>query len=99
MFEELMLEKVWKATERFIQSGQIYRDISTKFKTYAQYLRNKYRISVKSKKVSLEAIFLLMLTSGASAETGSLTVHFAGCTEFAGWGPVSLAEAQPLVPA
>jgi hypothetical protein len=33
-----------------------------------------------------------------SAETRSFTVHFAGCTEFAGWGPVSLAEAQPFVP-
>jgi hypothetical protein len=94
MFEELMLEKVQKATERFIQSGQIYRDIPTTFKIYTQYIRNKYRI-----KASLEAIFLLILTSGASAETGSLTVHFAGCTEFAGWGPISLAEAQPLVPA
>jgi hypothetical protein len=46
-------------------------------------------------------VFLLCLsvTSVAVAETGSFTVHFAGCTEFAGWGPVSLAEAQPLVPA
>src|SRR5215469_16035036 len=35
----------------------------------------------------------------ASADKLSFTVHFAGCTEFAGWGPVSLAEAQPVVPA
>jgi hypothetical protein len=35
----------------------------------------------------------------ALADNLSFTVHFAGCTEFAGWGPVSLAEAQPVVPA
>jgi hypothetical protein len=35
----------------------------------------------------------------ASADIRSFKVHFAGCTEFVGWGPVSLAAAQPLVPA
>jgi len=32
------------------------------------------------------------------ADIRSFTVQFAGCTEFAGWGPVSLAKAQLLVP-
>jgi hypothetical protein len=32
------------------------------------------------------------------AKARSFTVHFAGCSEFVGWGPVSLAAAQPLVP-
>jgi hypothetical protein len=35
----------------------------------------------------------------ASADTRSFKVQFAGCTEFVGWGPVSLTAAQPLVPA
>lgn len=35
----------------------------------------------------------------ASGDTRSFKVQFAGCTEFVGWGPVSLAAAQPLVPA
>ena len=35
----------------------------------------------------------------ASADPRSFKVQFAGCTEFVGWGPVSLAAAQPLVPA
>jgi hypothetical protein len=35
----------------------------------------------------------------ASADTRSFNVQFAGCTEFVGWGPVSLEVAQPLVPA
>jgi hypothetical protein len=43
--------------------------------------------------------FCLDVGRGTSAGTRSFTVHFAGCTEFAGWGPVSLAKAQPLVPA
>ena len=47
-------------------------------------------------------IILLALCSLAnpvsSADIRSFSVHFAGCTEFAGWGPVSLAKAQPLVP-
>jgi hypothetical protein len=34
----------------------------------------------------------------AWADTRSVKVEFAGCTEFVGWGPVSLAAAQPLVP-
>lgn len=47
--------------------------------------------------VAIAALFSL-ITSTVSADTGSFTVHFTGCTEFAGWGPVSLAEAEPLVP-
>jgi hypothetical protein len=35
----------------------------------------------------------------ASADIRSFKVQFVGCTEFVGWGPVSLAAAQPLVPA
>jgi hypothetical protein len=35
----------------------------------------------------------------ASADTRSFKVQFTGCSEFVGWGPVSLAAAQPLVPA
>lgn len=34
----------------------------------------------------------------ALAGARSFDVEFAGCTEFVGWGPVSLAAAQPLVP-
>jgi hypothetical protein len=34
----------------------------------------------------------------ALAEARSFTVHFAGCSEFVGWGPAPLAAAQPLVP-
>src|SRR6201981_1286552 len=54
------------------------------------------------RKILFGMIFLLLcLHVGrvTSAETRSFTVHFSGCTEFVGWGPVSLAEAQPLVPA
>jgi hypothetical protein len=35
----------------------------------------------------------------ASSDTRSFKVQFGGCSEFVGWGPVSLAAAQPLVPA
>jgi hypothetical protein len=35
----------------------------------------------------------------ASADAHSFNVQFSGCREFVGWGPVSLAAAQPLVPA
>ena len=55
-----------------------------------------------SKKILFGAIFLLLclhVGRATSAETRSFTVHFSGCTEFVGWGPVSLAEARPLVPA
>jgi hypothetical protein len=55
-----------------------------------------------SKKFPFWVICLLLcLQVGGvrSAETRSFTVHFSGCTEFVGWGPISLAEAQPLVPA
>jgi hypothetical protein len=55
-----------------------------------------------SKRTLFGVTFLLVCLHAerfGSAETRSLVVHFAGCTEFAGWGPVPLAEAQPLVPA
>ena len=54
------------------------------------------------KKISIAGIILSLCFLGApdtSAETRSFTVHFSDCTEFAGWGPISLAEAQTLVPA
>jgi hypothetical protein len=54
------------------------------------------------KKVLFSAVLLAVCLRGgavASADDLSFSVHFAGCTEFAGWGPVSLAKAQPLVPA
>ena len=54
------------------------------------------------RKVLFSIILLAVCLRGgavASASNLSFTVHFAGCTEFAGWGPVSLAKAQPLVPA
>ncbi|MBV9377187.1 MAG: hypothetical protein JO320_19405 [Alphaproteobacteria bacterium] len=38
-------------------------------------------------------------TQLALADSRSFNVQFAGCTEFVGWGPVSLAAAQTLVPA
>jgi len=53
------------------------------------------------KKVRFSTILLalcLLVNPVSSADIRSFTVHFAGCTEFAGWGPVSLAKAQPLVP-
>ena len=53
------------------------------------------------KKVLPPIILLALCLLGGpvwSADIRSFTVHFAGCTEFAGWGPVSLAKAQPLVP-
>ena len=55
-----------------------------------------------SKKILFGVTFLLLcfqVGRGTSAETRSFTAHFSGCTEFVGWGPVSLTEAQPLVPA
>jgi hypothetical protein len=97
-----MRKKVCKAAGRFIQPGKIYRNILVKFKTLTQYICNEAAYLRQIKKDLLGVIvFLLCLsvTSVVVAETGSFTVHFAGCTEFAGWGPVSLAEAQPLVPA
>jgi hypothetical protein len=102
MFEELMLKKVSKATERFIHSEQIYRNTLIKFKIGIQSLCREAQRFKKIKSGLLGNILFLLLTTvtyRASAETGSFTVHFAGCTEFAGWGPVSLTEAQPLVPA
>jgi hypothetical protein len=50
----------------------------------------------------LRALVLALCLCGAqlaSADTRSFKVQFAGCSEFVGWGPVSLAAAQPLVPA
>jgi hypothetical protein len=41
----------------------------------------------------------LLAAPSISADSRSFNVQFAGCTEFVGWGPVSLAAAQPLVPA
>src|ERR1700730_13234862 len=102
MFEEIMLEKVWKAAERFIQPRQVYGNTLIKFKTYTRDICNKDNNSKKINKCLLKFIvFFLCLstTTVAVAETGSFTVHFTGCTEFAGWGPVALAEAQLLVPA
>jgi hypothetical protein len=57
---------------------------------------------MQGKKTALPIIMLSFYLYGAplaSADTGSFKVHFAGCTEFVGWGPISLAVAQPLVPA
>jgi hypothetical protein len=102
MFEELMLKKVWKATERSIHPEQIYKNTLIIFKTCTQFICNGAQRLKRIKNDLLgKILFLLLITVAydASAETGSFTVHFAGCTEFAGWGPVSLAEAQPLVPA
>lgn len=45
------------------------------------------------------AVLGLLGAPSVSADTPSFKVQFAGCTEFVGWGPVSLAAAQPLVPA
>jgi hypothetical protein len=53
------------------------------------------------KKVLSSIILLtlcLLVNPVSSAGIRSFTVHFAGCTEFAGWGPVSLTKAQPFVP-
>jgi hypothetical protein len=101
MFEEQMLEKAWKVAERFIQPGQIYGNIFTKFKAYMKYTYNQISNLRRIKKSLFGVIVFfpcLSVTSVTIAETGSFTVHFAGCTEFVGWGPVSLDEAQPLVP-
>ena len=35
----------------------------------------------------------------ALADTRSFKVQFTGCSEFVGWGPISLAGAEPLVAA
>ena len=43
-------------------------------------------------------VLSLLVNPVSAADIHSFTVHFAGCTEFAGLGPVSLAKAQPLVP-
>ena len=57
-------------------------------------------MTIKKILFGLISLFLcLSMGPGAFATTRSFTVHFAGCTEFVGWGPVPLAKAQPLVPA
>jgi len=69
--------------------------ISSKLMNYLERLWNNVRpILVAATVVAVSSL----ITSTAWADTGSFTVHFTGCTEFAGWGPVSLAEAQPLLP-
>src|SRR5215831_9602117 len=69
--------------------------ISSKLMNYLAGLwNNVWHILVAA---AVGALFPL-ITSTGRADAGSFTVHFSGCTEFAGWGPVSLAEAQPLVP-
>jgi hypothetical protein len=44
------------------------------------------------------AVLGLLGAPSVSADARSFKVQLAGCTEFVGWGPVSLAAAQPLVP-
>jgi hypothetical protein len=39
-----------------------------------------------------------LAAQAAFAQHQDFTVHFSNCSEFAGWGPVSLTQAQPLVP-
>jgi hypothetical protein len=97
-----MLENMREGTEGCTRSDGIYRNILIIFKICAQFICNEIRIfrRIKNDLLGKVSVILFMTaTYGASAETGSFTVHFAGCTEFAGWGPVSLAEAQPHVPA
>jgi hypothetical protein len=66
-------------------------------------LPEKEKQSVLRNKFSLLSILLsaAFLNSGPvmAGNAPSFTVHFSECTEFAGWGPISLAAAQPLVPA
>lgn len=45
------------------------------------------------------AVLGLFGAPSVSADTPSFKVQFAGCNEFVGWGPVSLAAAEPLLPA
>jgi hypothetical protein len=49
----------------------------------------------------MAASAVILLSAGAAVAAGmpSFSVAFSNCTEFAGWGPISLAAAQPLVPA
>lgn len=44
-------------------------------------------------------LFWLHIGPVGSGTMHSFTVNSTGCTEFAGWGPISLDKAQPLVPA
>jgi len=82
-----MLGNMRKDTEGCIHSERIYGNILVRFKTCTQFLCNEAQIFKRIKngllgKVSV--ILFITATYGASAETGSFTVHFAGCTEFAG---------------
>jgi len=96
-----MLGKICNATKSIIRSPGVYGGCLANFNIYFGLICNKGRKTRLIKRTYLGATFLLCLstTTVAMAETGSLTVHFTGCTEFAGWGPVALAEAQLLVPA
>jgi hypothetical protein len=56
---------------------------------------------MQGKKTALPIMIISLYLYGAplaSADTGSFKVHFSGCTEFVGWGAISLAAARPLVP-
>jgi hypothetical protein len=100
MFEELMIN-VRKAVTSIIRLLQVYSAISDKFKITTRLIFNKTKD--REIKNTLFGVTLCIIALSAPimapAETGSFTVHFTGCTEFAGWGPVALAQAQPLVPA
>jgi len=100
MFEELMIN-VRKAVTSIIRLLQVYSAISDKFKITARLIFNKTKDSEIKNTLFGVTLCILALSAPtvAPAETGSFTAHFAGCTEFAGWGPVALAQVQPLVPA
>ena len=56
---------------------------------------------VRMSRTLLPALVLAHCLCGAqlaSADRRSFKAQFAGCSEFVGWGPVSLAAAQLLVP-
>ena len=92
---------VRKAATSIIRPPQVYSAILHKFKITARFSFNKTRdTEIKNTLFGVTlCILALSAPTMAPAETGSFTVHFAGCTEFAGWGPVALVQAQPLVPA
>jgi hypothetical protein len=96
-----MLGKICNATKSIIRPPGVYGGCLANFNIYFGLICNKSRKTRLIKRTYLGVIFLLCLstTTVAVAETGSFTVHFTGCTEFAGLGPVALAEAQLLVPA
>jgi hypothetical protein len=97
-----MLGRICNATKLIIRSPDVYGSCLANLNIYFGLIYNKSQKTGLIKRTYLGVtlfFFCLSVTTAAVAETGSFTVHFAGCTEFAGWGPVSLAEAQPLVPA